>query len=111
MTADLIDDEREAAVTAMLAAYDAEFNHTNNAFKRPMRAALAALLAAGRRQAIARTRSFPRSTGKAPALPAPYHAMPFIGGQPLPLSLTLSPVVGAFPGSGPRSKSPWPVGS
>ena len=51
MTADLTDDEREAAVAAMLAAYDAEFNHTNNAFKRPMRAALTALLAAGWRPA------------------------------------------------------------
>ena len=47
MTADLTDDEREAAVAAMLAAYNAEFNHTNNAFRRPMRAALDALLAAG----------------------------------------------------------------
>lgn len=51
MPSDLTPEQREAAVDAMVQAYDAEFNHTNNAFRRPMRAALTALLAAGWRPA------------------------------------------------------------
>lgn len=38
---------REALIEAMVAAYNAEFNETNRAFKRPMRAALNAAFASG----------------------------------------------------------------
>ena len=44
---EISDKARAEAVDAMIRAYNAEFNHTNNAFRRPMRAALDALLAAG----------------------------------------------------------------
>lgn len=43
-------EQYDETVDAMIAAYNAEFNHTNNAFKRPMRAALNELLARGWRR-------------------------------------------------------------
>lgn len=41
--------EREKLIEAMVEAYNAEFNQTNIAFKRPMRAALSATEALGYR--------------------------------------------------------------